>query len=331
MRWPQIQFVILSAYRDFEFAKAAMQQHVKNYVLKPVKYEELYSTLKDIVKTLKINAIESKIERSAFLSAAQHTIMHNLFLRLVTHGIESTAQLEAGLLEAQLPITLAKQPCLLFQMHLDGYDVFIENVWKHDKHMLYTAIDNLIPFKLESVYIVGVKYLYDTIELLAICRNAAPAFDETADIIMQKISASIKDNLGLDNQIKKLRFLPSLDELAGGERQTSPINDSIVSNAMEYVNAHISEPITLLEIAKAMHFNAAYFGTLFKKKIGMSFTDYINRTKMEKSIEYLRDPELSISEISEMLGYRSEAYYYERFKKHYKMTPSQYRKNIIQK
>ena len=100
---------------------------------------------------------------------------------------------------------------------------------------------------------------------------------------------------------------------------------------MNYVSEHISEPLTLSEIAKVMHFNAAYLGTLFKKKTGMSFTDYLNRTKIDRSIEYLHNPKIPISEISEMLGYKSEAYYYELFKKYYNMTPSQYRNTIIQK
>lgn len=329
---PQIQFVIISAYRDFEFAKSAMQQHVADYVLKPIKHDELYNTLKNIVKTLKINALEAKIGRSAFVSPARHNAIRNLFLRLMTQNIESAQTLDEELLAAQLPVTLAKQPCIFYQMRLYNYDIFMERSWKHEKHMLYTAIDNLIPFELDSAYIIGVRYLYDTIDLLAVSGGAALDFSETADIIMQKISASIKTNLGLDNQIKRIRFLPSLDKLVHSEQQNISVNDDpTVSKIMDYVSEHISEPLTLSEIAQVMHFNAAYLGTLFKKKTGLSFIDYLNRTKIDRSIEYLHNPKISISEISELLGYKSEAYYYELFKKYYNMTPSQYRNTIIQK
>ncbi len=329
---PQIQFVIISAYRDFEFAKTAMQQHVTDYVLKPVKYNELYSTLQNIVKTLRINTLESKIERSAFLSPARHADIRNLFLRLITQNIESAQTLEEELLAVQLPVSLAKQPCIFYQMYLNEYDTFMERSWKHEKHMLYTAIDNLIPFELDSVYIIAVRYLYDNIDLLAISYGAVLDFSETADIIMHRISASIHSNLGLNNQVKRIRFLPTLDKLLHSECQDTLTNDDpTVSKIMDYVSEHISEPLTLSEIAKVMHFNAAYLGTLFKKKTGMSFTNYINQTKMERSIEYLHNPKIPISEISELLGYKSEAYYYELFKKYYNMTPSQYRNTIIQK
>lgn len=329
---PQIQFVIISAYRDFEFAKSAMQQHVADYVLKPIKHAELYNTLKNIVKTLKINALESKIERSAFLSPARHSAIRNLFLRLMTQNIETVQALEEDLLAVQLPIPLAKQPCIFYQMHLNEYDAFIEHSWKHEKHLLYTAVDNLIPFELDFIYIIAIRYLYDTVDLLAVSCGAALDFSETADIIMQKISASIHSNLGLNNQIKRIRFLPALDKLVRSECQNSPVNDDpTVAKITDYVNEHISEPLTLSEIAQVMHFNAAYLGTLFKKKTGMSFTDYLNRTKMDRSIEYLHNPKIPISEISELLGYKSEAYYYELFKKYYNMTPSQYRSTIIQK
>lgn len=46
--YPEVEIVFLTGYRDFSFAHEAIQLHVSNYLLKPVKYEELVSTFVEI-------------------------------------------------------------------------------------------------------------------------------------------------------------------------------------------------------------------------------------------------------------------------------------------
>lgn len=60
--------------------------------------------------------------------------------------------------------------------------------------------------------------------------------------------------------------------------------------------------------------------------MGISFQDFINLTRAEESVKLLLDTEMTISEISEEVGFSHTRYYNKHFKRHYKMTPLQYRK-----
>lgn len=62
---------------------------------------------------------------------------------------------------------------------------------------------------------------------------------------------------------------------------------------------------------------------------GYSFTDLINLTRVEESIKLLLDSDMSISEISEEIGFSHVRYYNKNFKVYYGCTPLQYRKKNV--
>lgn len=57
----------------------------------------------------------------------------------------------------------------------------------------------------------------------------------------------------------------------------------------DYIAAHISEEISLTELAEAAHFSPWYSARIFKEMTGISPADYIRRYKLSKSVLRLRD------------------------------------------
>lgn len=71
------------------------------------------------------------------------------------------------------------------------------------------------------------------------------------------------------------------------------------------------------------------YSTLFrriKKETDISATQFIRDTRLSKSVELLRESELSIDEIGTSVGFNSSSYFVRSFKKKYSQTPSEYRK-----
>lgn len=84
---------------------------------------------------------------------------------------------------------------------------------------------------------------------------------------------------------------------------------------------------TLTEITRMTGYSYSRFAYLFKKHVGISFKEYVTNVKMEYAKELLKNSELSILEISSLLGYDSLSHLYHIFKRLYGYTPNDYRKN----
>ena len=102
---------------------------------------------------------------------------------------------------------------------------------------------------------------------------------------------------------------------------------NFVFQAIEYINKHISEPMTVDEICTAVFMSKYYFCRKFKKTTGLSVMEYILSTRLSLAQEMLLEKKLTISQISERCGFSSLAYFCNVFKQRNGITPSQYRKS----
>lgn len=69
--------------------------------------------------------------------------------------------------------------------------------------------------------------------------------------------------------------------------------------------------------------------SLFKKIVGMTPFSYLLQYRLRKSIELLRNGELSITEIAGDTGFSTVSYYIEKFKEYTGYSPHVYRKKFL--
>ena len=96
----------------------------------------------------------------------------------------------------------------------------------------------------------------------------------------------------------------------------------------KYIFNNYNNNITLKDIAKKEFLSPHYLSHEIKYATGSSFTDLINQTRVEESIKLLLDSDISISEISDEVGFSHVRYYNKNFKEYYNCTPLQYRKKF---
>ena len=101
--------------------------------------------------------------------------------------------------------------------------------------------------------------------------------------------------------------------------------DSPLSDAILYVQNHLSEQISVPQMAQAAGYHVSYFTQLFQKRMGISPGQFIQQKKAETAAQLLTSTDLPISEIAESLGFISPFYFSNFFKKRTGMTPSTYR------
>jgi AraC-like DNA-binding protein len=94
----------------------------------------------------------------------------------------------------------------------------------------------------------------------------------------------------------------------------------------KYIYNNYDSNITLQEIAKKEFLSPHYLSHEIKYATGYSFTDLVNLTRVEESVKLLLDSDLSISDISDEVGFSHVRYLNKNFKNYYDCTPLQYRK-----
>ncbi|MDP4095841.1 response regulator [Paenibacillus sp. P96] len=101
-----------------------------------------------------------------------------------------------------------------------------------------------------------------------------------------------------------------------------------VKEALDYLNKHMHEPVTMADMAGRLHLNASYFSVLFKEQTGMAFSEYICRLRIQRAKELLLQTRLSVAEIADRVGYRTDKYFIKVFKDLEAVSPSRYRQQM---
>lgn len=99
-----------------------------------------------------------------------------------------------------------------------------------------------------------------------------------------------------------------------------------VAEAVRYIDAHLHEPLGLREIAEQVHLNPSYFSVLFKEQMGITFSDYVTRRRLQRAKELLVNTRLPIGDIAQKVGYLHAKYFNKMFKEYENCSPGQYRK-----
>ena len=95
--------------------------------------------------------------------------------------------------------------------------------------------------------------------------------------------------------------------------------------AINYIDAHFDQPITLAEIARASHLSVSRLAHLFKEQMGVTPIDYVTGVRIERAKELLLGTDQSCTEICFQAGYSNQSYFTRTFKALVGMTPRQFR------
>lgn len=109
-------------------------------------------------------------------------------------------------------------------------------------------------------------------------------------------------------------------------RQRTDSAGQTVERAKAYIREHYGESdLSVERLCDHLHLSPAYFSTLFKREMGMSFTAYVTVTRMEAAAEALRSSEDKTYLIARRCGYEDANYFSYVFKKHFGVTPTKFR------
>ncbi len=118
-----------------------------------------------------------------------------------------------------------------------------------------------------------------------------------------------------------------LSAVAASNRDTLPATDGnfYATQAINYIQNHIDEPIQTEDIARYVGLNRTYFSRIFKEHTGLSPLKYIQALRLTRAKHLLESTDLSISAIALSCGYERPESLAKIFSQHYGMSPVAYR------
>jgi len=106
------------------------------------------------------------------------------------------------------------------------------------------------------------------------------------------------------------------------EKQTE---SDMVSRVMLYMQDHLTEGVTVQQLADMVYVSKSYLSRAFKQKTGLTLMEYLNTLRMEAAKTLLAASDMNTEEIACQTGYHSAKFFYRAFRSYTGMSTREYR------
>ncbi len=101
--------------------------------------------------------------------------------------------------------------------------------------------------------------------------------------------------------------------------------DNLSYQVLHYISEHFTEPLSLESTAHALGISRIHLSHIFSQQLHINFRQYINTLRIDKATYLLRNPELSITQVSSLCGYNNPRTFHRAFQSQLHMPPNHYR------
>lgn len=106
--------------------------------------------------------------------------------------------------------------------------------------------------------------------------------------------------------------------------------DATATRIDEHIRTHLREELSVETLCQTFALSKNKLYALSHAHFGMTIGEYIARTRIGRAKELLQTTDLSVTQISDMVGVRNYNYFTKFFKKHTGVCPLEYRKRVLQ-
>lgn len=162
--------------------------------------------------------------------------------------------------------------------------------------------------------------------------------DDVANMLQECQDESQRIIMGYVSMIELmiLRILISISREISGYPIANEVNltkrtyiNQMAGKIMGFIERNVCQNITIRDISEFMHLSSKQIQRMVQKEYKCTVKELIVRLKLQMSKEYLKNTEMNISEISEMMGFSSEQSFCRFFRNAEGQSPNQYRKGSL--
>ncbi len=348
---PDTLVILLTGYAEFDYAQKAIKLNIFDYLLKPTRYNDIISCLTRADKFLK-----DRQEKRNFQNSLVEKINNNKVILREKFILD----IMKGLLPVSVNISEKLEE---YEIHIKRFAVFNVNYKSMNKSfgtisddllLLDFCIKNIVTEILEEAGRVII--LAESINNFIVVSDIANMGDnwkdfmrelcvKAADIIMEKLE--VKLYIGASEGKSEIEELfdcynQACYALDKARKENSsffyfqdlkfeiPQNElsKSIAEALEYIEKNFQNDISLKEVAEAVYLNVWYLSDLFKREVGVTFSEYIREKRIQMAKELLRDKSLKLYEVAYRVGIKEQGYFSTLFKKATGLSPTSYREQL---
>lgn len=269
---------------------------------------------KELKKASSILYISNECKSHEQILEEYQKIMHRLKYRLIYDGGEVMDQ---EVISKNLNNVEFTFPNSTYQKILRG----LKNRDIQDaKVQLSGFLEAISEVNISNYYLALIKLL------LLLCENNDILLSKQSHYLESILSAKSK------NDVENI-FGEMFSYIVDLSNETEEKAYNFVAEAIkDYIENHyFDKNLSTKSIAGEFKMSQAYIGRLFRTTFGYTITEHINKMRITKSIELLRETNYPISKIMDIIGYENESTFFKIFKAQCGTTPKGYRISIVKK
>jgi len=280
--------IVISGYDDFSYVRSALTLGVKDYLLKPIKEQELNALLQRCAEELKNR---EKKESSPPMMAG-----------FFAEGWEK----EYGSLRRKIQASLSSGNQALLHA---SFEQMTEAVRRNESAKPTSAI-------LMAVYYSLLLPLERFIQEMGSSKQEVFYGKNTVFVFSRESTLP-----GM------MQFLEELYRTAGEQilAQQRAKNRLDIDAVCQFIQANFAKGVSLEETADRFHVTREYLSKAFKQARGEGFSEYVTALRMEQAYRLITEYGAPLKEVGAMVGYLDQAHFYKSFKKYYGKTPGEVR------
>lgn len=333
-------FIVLSGYDEFTYVRDTMKSGAFNYLLKPIKKDELKKVIEEVEVKIKENKKQDKL-----LSKSIEVLKRDFFKHILFSNIEGNYKTDKSLLENMQLNENYRYKMTIIQRDKNSdktiVSSFIKDILENNKGLEYLSFyfeDNIyIVFYLEcNDESLMNKLTEDIISKVDIfIENDNNVFViESTDKVWQlreqsRLFRKLKNNICSEVKVKK--YILNLSEESSNSiyDDNEKTNVTAIKLAKQYIINNFNKNITLKEVADEVFLSQNYLSELFKKEMGEGFYDFLSRYRIQVAKDLLLTTNLRVYEVAQNVGYNDSITFGRAFKKLTGATPNSFRNNKV--
>lgn len=315
--YPDLFFIFLSGYKEFEYAKQALALDAIDYLNKPIDNSQLLDVLrraeKKCIRAREVNQILNEkypLIRRQYISKLMYEnfreaddAIFRAFDINITGGLGMVLFMDFG--KDAPPDTAACQEYL---------QTLCNTLTRQYYGSLFICMDNLQLF---------------IIYTMPDCKEKN-RFLTSMEELKKYINSCLKRDLLLEGIFYQGSVMQELNDLYASCQAAMQSKNSetytLLSKIRCYIEKNYQNPdLSLVMIARHFNVNHCYLTSLYKDQFGINLYDYLISVRMEKAGELLRTTDMKSYEVAEATGYRNSQYFSASFKKYYGCTVKEYK------
>lgn len=298
------EFVILSGYPDFSYAREAMRNRVAYYLLKPIDTEEFISVLLKVRDKLDATFLTSYGFSQSDIEAVK------------TNPIQSVQNMNNDTPKEE-------SDGVWWKFVRDGFDEdFATAVKLMNGHDAKKLLDELFDF-LKSRHIdpsharVYINTCIYHILYIAFERNIKLNIELPPESSREWSLDELKSNM--EGIISKAINLMLEDRRKNAR--------SCLYEVKAYIEKKFDKELSVSFLADMVFLETGYLGNAFSKQFGCSISEYQHRLRIEKAVEMIKTTDMKLSHIASTVGYNNYNNFFSHFTRITHKKPTQIRKH----